>query len=72
MLEVSDVPKKISESFNSLMLQIYSVFTEVIHVKGRHPINLDESFEVVSYGDGVVGNCLPDLVSGEGVVWFLQ
>ena len=72
VLEVPDVPKKNGESFNSLMTHINRVFTEVVHVVGSHPIDLDESFEVVSYGDWVVGNSLPDLVSGESVIGVLQ
>ena len=72
MLEVPDVSKKNCESFNSLMTHINRVFTEVVHVVGSHPIDLDESFEVVSYGDWVVGNSLPDLVSGESVIGVLQ
>ena len=72
MLEVSNVPEEISESLHDFMLPVNGVFIEVMHVEGRHPIDLDEGFEVVSYRDGVVGNRLPDLVSGEGVVWVLQ
>jgi hypothetical protein len=54
------------------MLPVDGVFIEVMHGKGRHPIDLDEGFKVVSYRDGVVGNRLPDLISGEGVIWILQ
>ena len=72
VLEVPDVPKKNGESFNSLMLQINRVFAEVVHLEGSHPIDLDEGFEVVSYGDWVVGNRLPNLVSGESVIGVLQ
>ena len=72
MLEVSYVPEEISESLHDFMLSVDGVFIEVVHGEGRHPVDLDEGFEVVSYRDGVVGNRLPDLVSGEGVVWVLQ
>lgn len=49
MLEVSYVPEEIGESSHNFMLPVDGVFVEVLHVEGRHPVDLDEGFEVVSY-----------------------
>lgn len=49
MLKVSYVPEEIGESLHDLMLPVDGVLIEVVHVEGRHPVDSDEGFEVVSY-----------------------
>lgn len=49
VLKVSYVPEEIGESLHDLMFQVDGVFIEMVHVEGRHPVDSDEGFEVVSY-----------------------